>query len=155
MRDYLINKVMKIRKSAAWIFAVLSGILGVYMKYVKQAGPISQISSTFPGKESSLTQKRDSISLTNYLIAAISIYAIYLIVAFLLRDDTNSLILFTDWAAVAINAIAALCLLYAARVSLGVGKVGKRVFFAWMMMSLGQICFVIGDTIGPTLRPFR
>ena len=91
-----------------------------------------------------MTQKGDSISLTNSLMAAIAIYAIYLIVAFLLRDNPESLIFYTDWAAVAINLVAALCLLYAARVSL---SVGKRVFFAWMMMSLGQLCFVTGDAI--------
>jgi signal transduction histidine kinase/DNA-binding response OmpR family regulator len=114
------------------------------MKYVEQAGSINHISSTLPGKESSLTQKRDSISLTNSLMAAIAIYAIYLIIAYLLRDNPLSLIFYADWAAVAINLVAALCLLFAARASL---SVGKRVFFAWMMMSLGQLCFVMGDAI--------
>jgi hypothetical protein len=60
-------------KSAAWVFAILSGIFGPYMKYVEQAGPINHISSTFSGKEPSLTHKGDSISLTNYLMAAIAI----------------------------------------------------------------------------------
>ncbi len=115
-----------------------------YIKYVEQAGPANHISSTPPGKEPSLAQKKGSISLTNSLIAAIGIYAIYLILAFILRDNPKSLILFTDWAAAAVDAIAALCLLYAARVSLGAGK---RIFFAWMMMSLGQLCFVMGDAI--------
>ena len=135
---------MKMWKSAAWVFAILSGILGPYIKYVEQAGPINHISSTFSGKESSLTQKGDSISLTNSLMAAIAIYAIYMIVAFLLRNNPESLIFYADWAAVAVNLVAALCLLYAARTSL---SVGKRVFFAWLMMSLGQLCFVTGDAI--------
>ncbi|TFH50364.1 MAG: hypothetical protein E4G89_03500 [Methanothrix sp.] len=77
-------------------------------------------------------------------MAAIAIYAIYLIVAFLLRDNPESLIFYTDWAAVAINLVAALCLLYAARVS---SSVGKRVFFAWLMIFFGQLCFVLGDII--------
>jgi len=67
-----------------------------------------------------------------------------MIVAFLLRNNPESLIFYTDWAAVAVNLVAALCLLYAARASL---SVGKRVFFAWLMMSLGQLCFVTGDAI--------
>jgi len=84
----------------------------------------------------------DSIRRYNFLMAAIAIYAIYLIIAYFLRDNPLSLIYYTDWVAVAINIVATLCLLYAARVSL---SVNKKVFFAWMMMFLGQLCFVLGD----------
>lgn len=86
----------------------------------------------------------DSIRRGNFLMAAIAIYVIYLIIAYFLKDNPLSLIYYTDWVAVAINTAATLCLLYAARVSL---SVNKKVFFAWMMMFLGQLCFVLGDAI--------
>ena len=114
------------------------------MKYVEHAASIKYISSAPPGRDASLMKKRDPICLGNCLKASIAIYAIYLIIAYLLKEDAQALLIFTDWGEVLINAGAALCLLHAARVSL---NVGKRVFFAWLMIFFGQLCFVLGDII--------
>ena len=78
------------------------------------------------------------------MLAAIAIYAVYLLFGYLLRDDPKAVIFYADWAAVGINAIAALSLLYAAHVSL---SEGRKAFFAWLMMAAGQLCFVLGDAI--------
>ena len=133
-------------KCAAWISAFHSYI---YLKYVGQGSSINHISSdssqiSYTSQTSNSSPKRGPISLRNCLLAAIAIYAVYLLFGYLLRDDPKAVIFYADWAAVGINAIAALSLLYAAHVSL---SAGRKAFFAWLMMAAGQLCFVLGDAI--------
>jgi signal transduction histidine kinase/DNA-binding response OmpR family regulator len=104
----------------------------------------SCISSTSPEIDASLTKKIGSIKFDYFFMAACMIYAAYLIGSHLLQDNPGYIIYYTDLVAVVLDAIAALCLIYGARASL---KVGKAVFLAWTMMALGQICFVLGDSI--------
>jgi len=121
--------------------AALSVILSSFMKFMEQAGsPTQNLSSADPPSDAN----RTPISFRNSLLAAIAIFALYLLGLHLFRNDSGSLVLYTDWAAVVINAVTALCLLYAARASLAVSR---KTFWSWLMMAIGQLCFVIGDSI--------
>ncbi len=100
------------------------------------------ISSYFHGGGSAFVQKRASKLLHNSIIVAVAIYAIYLFVLYLLRNNTSATTFYADWVAFAINGVVALCMFYGARQSL---NVNRKVFLAWLMMSLGQLCFTLGD----------
>ena len=104
----------------------------------------SCISSKSPEKEASLTKKIASIRFENFLVAACIIYLAYLIGSYLLRDNPNYIVYYTDLAAIVSDAITASCLIYAARASL---SVSRKIFLAWMMMAIGQLCFMLGDSI--------
>jgi signal transduction histidine kinase/DNA-binding response OmpR family regulator len=111
------------------------------MKYTGQAGLLNQSSSSADPPSDT---NRTLISFGNSLLAAIAVFAAYLLGLYLFRTDSESLVSYTDWAAVIVNAVAALCLLYAARASLAAGK---KTFWSWLMMLIGQLCFVVGDSI--------
>ena len=137
-----LKKVMKMRKSAGIINAFRDSSLGLYLKSVGQADPIKQISSFFHSRKSNTAREGDSKLLSYSFIAAIAIYVIYLFVAYLLRDDPKAIILYTDWIAFPLNVMMTFCMFYAARLSL---NVSRKVFLAWFMMALGELCFTLGN----------
>ena len=95
----------------------------------------------FPqGKLDSVLKKDSKIRI--FTIVAFAIYVIYLIVGYHLRNDINMVIFYTDWIAFVINGLATLCLFYGAKQS---KKVNRRIYSAWILMALGQLCFTIGD----------
>ena len=63
---------------------------------------------------------------------------------FLLRDDPEGIIAFSDLVLVATNAMASLALLYAAA---SLYKQKKEVYIAWLILSLATMIFTIGDAI--------
>ena len=103
---------------------------------------IKQISSFFHSREPNTARKWDSKLLSYSFIAAIAIYVAYLFVGYLLRDDPKAIIFYTDWIPFPINILMTICLFYAAILSL---NVNRKVFLAWMMMALGELCFTLGD----------
>lgn len=82
------------------------------------------------------------ISFNNALFCFAAIFLIYLLIGNLLRDDPWKVTVYSDWAPVVIDSMATVCLFYAARTSLGQSR---RVFLAWLMISIGQLCFTLGD----------
>ena len=59
-----------------------------------------------------------------------------------MRDDPKAIIFYSDWAPFPINILMTICLFYAAILS---RNVNRKVFLAWMMMALGELCFTLGD----------
>ena len=90
-----------------------------------------------------LAQKKDS-KIRNFTIIAFAIYVIYMIIGYHLRNDSNTIIFYTDWAAVVVGSSMTLCLFYGAWQS---RKVNRKIFLAWLMMASGQLCFTTGDFI--------
>ena len=86
-------------------------------------------------------QKRDS-KIQIYVIIAFFIYLAYVSTGYYLRNDPIAIVFFSDWAAFVINGLMTLCLFYGARQSM---KVSRKIFIAWLMMALGQLCFTVGD----------
>ncbi len=95
----------------------------------------------FQNNRSVLSQKGD-LRIRKFAIVAAAIYIIYMIISYNLRDDAGATTFFSDWAAFIINGAMSLCLLYAAWQSI---KVDRKIFFAWLMMALGQLSFAIAD----------
>jgi signal transduction histidine kinase/DNA-binding response OmpR family regulator len=95
----------------------------------------------FQNNRSVLAQKGD-LRIRKFAIVAAAIYIIYMIISYNLRDDAGATTFFSDWAAFIINGAMSLCLLYAAWQSI---KVDRKIFFAWLMMALGQLSFAIAD----------
>ena len=114
----------------------------LFLKEVGQANLIRRIPSFFHGREPDAARKGDSKLLVYSSIAAIAIYVAYLSTGYLLRDDPNAIIIFTDWIAFPINILMTFCMFYAARLSL---SVSRKVFLAWFMMALGELCFTLGN----------
>ena len=104
------------------------------------------------GGRSSVLKGAGSINLTVAIIASISIYVLYLLISFLLRDNTESLIDFTDWYSVGVNSLASIFMLYASQVS---RKVDRRLSLAWLLIAFGQVCFVLGDTVWAYLESIQ
>ncbi len=129
-------------KSAAIINAFRSSSLSQYLKGVGQADAIKQVSPFFHSQEPNKAGKGDSKLLGYSVIAALGIYVAYLFVGYLLRDNPKDIIFYTDWIPFPINILATICLFYAARLSL---NVNRKVFLAWMMMAMGELCFTLGD----------
>ncbi len=95
----------------------------------------------FQHDRSAFAQKGD-IRIRNFVIAAVAIYAIYMIIMYSLRNDLDATVSFADWAAFIIDGVMSLCLLYGAWQS---AKVNRKIFLAWLMMAFGQLNFTIGD----------
>jgi len=95
----------------------------------------------FQDGRSTFAQNGD-IRIRNYVLAAIAIYAIYIIIGYSLRNDAYATIFYSDWAAFIINGAMTLCLIYAAWQSIAVNR---KIFLAWLMMALGQLSFAIAD----------
>jgi signal transduction histidine kinase/DNA-binding response OmpR family regulator len=89
-----------------------------------------------------LAPKRDSKLLRNSVIVAVAIYVSYLFFGYLLKDDPEAILFYSDWILFPINAIMTICLFYAARLS---KEVSRKVFLAWLMIAVGELCFTIGD----------
>ena len=97
----------------------------------------------FQHDRSAFAQK-GNIRIRNFVIAAVAIYAIYIILGYKLITDADTAIFYSDWAAFVVNAAMTLCLLYAAWQSL---NINGKIFLAWLMMALGQFSFTVADGI--------
>jgi signal transduction histidine kinase/CheY-like chemotaxis protein len=89
-----------------------------------------------------LAPKRDSKLLRNSVIVAVAIYVSYLFFGYLLKDDPEAILFYSDWIPFPINIVMTICLFYAARLS---KEVNRKVFLAWLMIALGELCFTMGD----------
>ena len=128
--------------SAQIINAFQDSSLSPYLKEAGQADLIKQIPSFFHSRESDTARKGDSRLLGYSFIAAIAIYVAYLFIGYILRNDPKAIIFYTDWIAFPINVLMTFCMFYAARLSL---SVSRKVFLAWFMMALGELCFTLGN----------
>ncbi len=99
-----------------------------------------QASQTMSGQLDRIKQRLSCRS----AFAAVLIFLAYLVLLYYLRDNTWNVILFTDWAGVLIDGIAVVCLFYAARVTY---IQDRKVFLGWLMISFGQLFYLLGDTI--------
>ncbi len=59
-----------------------------------------------------------------------------------MKDDPEAILFYSDWIPFPINIMMTICMFYAARLS---QEVNRKVFFAWLMMALGELCFTLGD----------
>jgi PAS domain S-box-containing protein len=82
------------------------------------------------------------ISLRNAAIIATAMLLICVAFWFYLKDDPLGNILFSDLSSLFINALAALCLLYAAKIS---RSYNKRFYHGWLLLSVSQFSFCLGD----------
>lgn len=78
------------------------------------------------------------------LAIASTIVICYALVMFILRDDPEATVAFTDLALIPINGMAALALLYAAASSY---QQRKKVYLTWLILSLATFSFTMGDVI--------
>jgi signal transduction histidine kinase/DNA-binding response OmpR family regulator len=134
--------VIEMGISAQIINALRDSGSSPYLKEAGQADLIGQIPSFFQSRKSDTARKEHSKLLGYSLIAAITIYVAYLFIGYLLRDNPNAIIFFTDWIAIPINVLITFCMFYAARLSL---SVSRKVSLAWFMMALGELCFTLGN----------
>lgn len=77
------------------------------------------------------------------VIACLAVIS-YALGMFLYRNDPEAIIAFTDLGLVPINAMAALALFYAA---VSLYKQKKKIYKAWLILSLATVSFTIGDVV--------
>ncbi len=87
---------------------------------------------------------RRYLSFRNSLIIATIILILYMGVWFYLSSSPSDLTVFGDVGGFVINAMASLCLFYAAACS---KSLGRRVYLGWMMLAIAQLSFTLGDTV--------
>jgi signal transduction histidine kinase/DNA-binding response OmpR family regulator len=114
----------------------------VSLKEMMMGNSTKSVSSYSDVGEPVLAPKRDSKLLRNSVIVAVAIYVSYLFFGYLLKDDPEAILFYSDWILFPINAIMTICLFYAARLS---KEVSRKVFLAWLMIAVGELCFTIGD----------
>ncbi|MDD5256756.1 MAG: response regulator [Methanothrix soehngenii] len=97
-----------------------------------------------PPDSSELRASRRVFPFRYSLAIASSIVICYALVMFILRDDPEATVAFTDLALIPINGMAALALLYAAASSYQQRKKG---YLTWLILSLATFSFTMGDVI--------
>lgn len=114
----------------------------VSLKEMGMGNSARLVSSHSDGRDPTLAQRKDSNLLRNSAILAAAIYVSYLFFGYLLRDDPEALLFYSDWIPFPINAIVTIIMFYAAKLS---QKVNRKVFHAWMMLAIGELCLTLGD----------
>ena len=114
----------------------------VSLKEMMMGNSTKSVSSYSDVGEPVLAPKRDSKLLRNSIIVAVAIYVSYLFFGYLLKDDPEAILFYSDWIPFPINIMMTICLFYAARLS---KEVNRKVFLAWLMIALGELCFTMGD----------
>jgi len=87
---------------------------------------------------------RKYLSFRNSLIIAATILIIYMGIWFYLSANPSDLTIFGDVGGFVINAMASLCLFYAAICS---KSLGRRIYLGWMMLAIAQLSFALGDAV--------
>jgi len=82
------------------------------------------------------------ITLRNAAILAAAMLLVYIGFSYYLKDDPSGNMIFSDLSSLPINALAALCLLYAAALS---RNYDKRLYYAWLLLFISQFSFFLGD----------
>ena len=83
-------------------------------------------------------------TLGNATIVAAALLLIYLAFWGYLKDDPNGSMIFSDLSSIAINALASICLLFAAITS---RDFDRRLYYGWMILCISQVSFVLGDVL--------
>ncbi len=91
-----------------------------------------------------LVQRLREISLRNAAIIAVAMLLICVAFWYYLKEDTLGNILFSDLSSLSINALAALCILYAAKIS---RNYDKRLYYGWLLLFISQFSFFLGDVL--------
>ncbi|OPY51729.1 MAG: hybrid sensory histidine kinase BarA [Methanosaeta sp. PtaU1.Bin112] len=93
-------------------------------------------------EKATFSLRRGDIPFSLAIIIAAAIFLSYLSILFVLKFDDWKNTIFADISAVILNALASLCLFYAAYASY---KIRKEFFPGWMLLFLFQAFFTIGD----------
>ncbi len=90
-----------------------------------------------------MTRKLEGIlTFKRALLFCIAILIIFTLTLLIFRNDPPLKLAFSDILTPLINLFAVICLLHASKFS----KVyGKRVYYAWLILAIGQLFFVLGD----------
>jgi PAS domain S-box-containing protein len=105
----------------------------------------SQIKPSLPkavGSMHSFMQGLREITLRNAAILAAAIFLIYMASWYYTKDDPFASMLCSDLISLLVNALAALCLLFAAIVS---RNYDKRFYYGWLLLFASQFSFFLGD----------
>lgn len=106
------------------------------------AGQIKPSLPNAVGSTHSIMQGLREISLRNAAILAAAMLLICVATSYYLKDNSSGNILFSDLSSLFINALAALCLLYAATIS---RNYDKRFYYGWLLLFISQFSFFLGD----------
>ena len=107
-------------------------------------GQIEQSPPKTDGIMHPLVQRLREISLRNAAIIAVAMLLICVAFWYYLKEDTLGNILFSDLSSLSINALAALCILYAAKIS---RNYDKRLYYGWLLLFISQFSFFLGDVL--------
>ena len=92
----------------------------------------------------SFIQGLREISLRNAAIFAAATLLFYIAFWYYLKDDPSDSMVFSDLITLPINALAVLCLLYAATVS---RNYDKKLYYGWLLLFASQFSFFLGDVL--------
>jgi hypothetical protein len=82
------------------------------------------------------------ITLRNAAIIAAALLLIYIAFTYYLKDDASGSMIFSDLSSVFINALAAICLLFAAIIS---RNYDRRLYYGWLLLFVSEFSFFLGD----------
>lgn len=82
------------------------------------------------------------ISLRNAAIIAAAMLFFYVAFWYFLKDDAAGSMAFSDLSSIVINALSAVCLLYAATIS---RNYDKRLYYGWLLLFVAELSFILGD----------
>ena len=106
------------------------------------AGQIKPSLPNAVGSTHSIMQSLREISLRNAAILAAAMLVICVAFWYYFKDNPSGNILFSDLSSLFINALAALCLLYAAKIS---RNYDKRLYYGWLLLFTSQFSYFLGD----------
>lgn len=87
-------------------------------------------------------QQIKAIPFSLALMIATAIFVFYIGVWFILKDDAQSIMIFSDLSSFFINGLATLCLYYAATMS---HRYEREFYLGWMLLFLFQLAYTLGD----------
>ena len=93
------------------------------------------------GSMHSFVQGLRKITLRNAAILAAAMLLFYIAFWYYLKDDPYGSMVFSDLITILINALATLCLLYAATIS----RNDKRLYYGWLLLFASEFSFFLGD----------
>ena len=106
---------------------------------------MSQIESSLSkvvGSTRSFMHGLREITVRNAAIVAAVILLIYIVFTYYFKDNPSSSTIFSDLITIPINALAVVCLLYAAILS---RKYDSRHYYGWLMLCASQFIYFLGD----------